>query len=119
MGKTGVLLLIILGYSTTAVAEDALRCIKISAGDRSQMITNTCDYEVEVLWCHTRDEKGYNRGLCGSRGKFYQKQAVLQSGQQKQNQFSLPYESTLYIAACKGGYYATKQVGLEGGYLCN
>ncbi|GGK75417.1 hypothetical protein [Amphritea balenae] len=112
-------LLLLLNFNISSVwADDALQCIQIGKGDRSQSILNKCDFEVEVLWCHNRDEPGYNRGLCASRGKFYQKQAVLQPAEIKQNQFSLPFKSTLYIAACKGGFHTTKQVGMKGGYLC-
>ncbi len=58
-------------------------------------------------------------GFVPAGGKFYQKQAVLQPAEVKQNQFSLPFKSTLYIAACKGGFHTTKQVGMEGGTSVN
>ena len=114
--------LLVLALSTISIlgyAEDALECVEVGKGERSQTIFNTCDVEVEVIWCHNRKDPGYGRGLCGYQETYYQKQAVLQPGEQKQNYFSLPFDSTLYIAACKGGHYTTRESGMEGGYLCN
>lgn len=111
--------LVLLILSINVYAEDALECVEVGKGERSQFIFNTCDVEVEVIWCHDLKDPGYGRGLCGYQKKYYQKQAVLQPSEQKQNYFSLPFESTLYIAACKGGHYSTSQIGIDGGYLCD
>lgn len=105
--------------SLNGYAEDALECVEVGKDERSQSIVNVCDVEVEVLWCHNRKDPGYGLGLCGYQEKYYQKQAVLQPGEHKQNYFSLPFDSTLYIAACKGGHYSTRQIGMDGGYLCD
>jgi len=106
-------------FSISAQADDALHCIEIGQGDRSQTLTNVCDHEVEVLWCHNRNESGYKRSFCGSNGRYYQKQAVLTSGEEKQNQFALPFNSTIYYAACQGSFYSIKEMDASGGYLCN
>ncbi|MBQ0757682.1 MAG: hypothetical protein KBT54_11300 [Amphritea sp.] len=111
--------LVLYMISLNGYAEDAFECVEVGKGERSQSIFNICDVEVEVLWCHNQKAPGYGRGLCGYQERYYQKQAVLQPGEQKQNYFSLPFNSTLYIAACKGGHYSTRQVGMEGGYLCD
>lgn len=99
-------------------AADAVHCVSIGVGERSQSLTNICDHPIEVLWCHSRNEPGYQRSLCGSRGEYFQKQAVLQPQQIKQNQFSLPFSATLFYAACPGSHGAVKPMDRDGNYLC-
>lgn len=105
-------------FCSSVQAEDALRCVSVGQGDRSQALSNTCDFDVEVLWCHDRSDTGYKRSLCGSNGRYYQKQAVLSPGQVKENKFSLPFNSTIVFAACGGSYYSIREMDSNGGYLC-
>lgn len=105
-------------FCYSAQAEDALHCVTVGQGDRSQTLINTCDFAVEVLWCHSRSDTGYKRSMCGSNGRYFQKQAVLSPGQVKENQFSLPFNSTIFFAACDGSYYSIREMDSGGGYLC-
>lgn len=115
---TGSVLSVVLLSSPATLASDAIHCVSIGVGERSQSLTNICNHPIEVLWCHTRDEPGYQRSLCGSRGDYFQKQAVLLPQQVKQNQFSLPFNSTLFYAACPGNHGAVKAMDRDGNYLC-
>lgn len=101
-----------------AYADNASHCIRMGEGERSQSFTNTCAHPVEIFWCHTRKEAAYQRSLCGIRGQFFQKQAVLQPGEVKQNQFAIPYHSTLHFAVCAGGHGSVKIMDTDGNYLC-
>lgn len=104
--------------SAASFAKPAPNCVRISTGDRSQVITNVCNVEIEVVWCHELDKKGYRSGLCGSDGKFYQKHRALDPGESTDNKYSLPLGTRINYGACTGGYYSTKQVGNNGRYSC-
>lgn len=99
-------------------AGSAISCISVGSGSNSQTLTNNCNYKVEVAWCHTLNKRGYKDGLCKSNGKYYQKHTVLKPGAVKRNQYSLPYNSTIYYAACKGNYYTIEQDGMSGSFFC-
>jgi len=97
---------------------DAKRCIRVGRSGNSQTLTNTCRDKVEVVWCHLKETKATRRGVCGQKGKFYQKHDVLKPGQVKKNQYSLPLGTRINFGACYGGYYTTKQTGSRGSYSC-
>jgi len=111
------LYLLLIFFPGFVYAGDASHCVSVGSGDRSQTLTNNCNQKIEVVWCHTLNKRGY-RGLCKSDGKYYQKHTVLKPGEVKENQYSLPVNSTIYYGACTGGYYSTKQSGMNGQYRC-
>ncbi|MGY8991507.1 MAG: hypothetical protein ACKVHL_07945 [Rhodospirillales bacterium] len=97
---------------------DAKRCIRVGRSGNSQTLTNTCRHKVEVVWCHNKKTKATRRGVCGRKGKYYQKHDVIKPGQVKKNQYSLPLGTRINFGACYGGYYTTKHSGLSGRYTC-
>ena len=104
--------------SSPAAAGDAKECVRVGAGKKGQMLTNTCNRKIEVIWCHDVEGKPFRRGVCGRKGKYFQKHHVLKPGGSYQNQYSLPSGGTIHFGACTGGYYATKQDGNTGNYGC-
>jgi len=123
MGKLGIMTLLLwcaLGVQSAYSGDYASDCIRLgSNGKNSQTLTNTCSAKVEVAWCHHLDKRGVRDGLCNNDGKFYQKHVVLEPGEVKENQYSLPLRTKISWAACFGGYYTFKQEpGWDGRFTC-
>jgi len=69
-----------------------------------QTLENNCSRKVEVMWCHNNDERKYRKSRCGRDGRYYQKHVVLQAGEIKSNQYTLPPSGRISYGACYGGY---------------
>lgn len=97
--------------------DNATACLKKSADKNSQKLTNDCDVDLVVVWCHDKDQKGWRDGLCGQGKDFYRKSAVLKPGESLGNLYSTPLGHSLTFGACIGGYSALRKLE-DGGYAC-
>ena len=102
-------------------AQDASHCVRLENGkeyewseERTPYLTNTCDKEIEVVWCHETGKDASTR--CGFNGKYFQSHHVLKPGEKKFNMYNLPKGSVISRGACFGGYYSTKVEGRN--YSC-
>lgn len=117
---------LLVGTPQIPLASDAKQCISVGfheseygPSNNSQTLTNTCSGKVEVVWCHNNDAKRYKDSRCGRNGKYYQKHDVLEPGEVKKNQYTLPSEGKIYFGACSGGYYSTEtKQWNDGTYRC-
>lgn len=97
-------------------AQDAKHCIKLRNGkeyewskESTPYLTNTCDRDVEVVWCHETGKDEVSR--CGYKGKYLQSNHVLKPGEKRFNSYTVPEGSAIRHGACFGGYYSTKVEG--------
>jgi hypothetical protein len=113
-------LLLLLFCSRLAFAGTAVDCLQFGATERAQSITNTCNEEVVVLWCHDSDrpDSFIQSGRCGTGGKFYRKQWVFKPGYTESNPYSVPLGAKISYGACFGGYWSLEVMDDHGGYLC-
>ena len=98
-------------------AGNAQQCVSVGSTGSGQTLTNNCNQQIEVVWCHDNGMAKHSDSKCGQGGKFYQKHDVLAPGEVKSNSYTLPASGTIYYGACTGGYYSTKQSG-GGSYSC-
>lgn len=113
-------LLLLLLCSRLAFAGTAVDCLKFGTTEKAQSITNTCNEEVVVLWCHDLDKHDsfIQNGRCGTGGKFYRKQWVFKPGYTESNPYSVPLGAKISYGACFGGYWSLEVMDDHGGYLC-
>lgn len=113
---TTIVMLII--NSQISQAGDASSCVRLGNGERSQIITNTCSMEIEVVWCHNGSDKIVKSAKCNRDDRYYQKHTTLKPNQTYENQYTAPLGTTISYGACAGGYYSTKMTGKNGEYTC-
>ncbi len=96
----------------------ALNKVRVSYDNEPQYeMINNCGAIVHVYWCQTGSSK--SRKACNSEaGKYYTHNVTLNAGERKTNQYSMPSDSSIRIAACLGGYGATKPFGTRGNAQC-
>ncbi len=102
----------------TLKVDDARACIQRSVQSGKESMTNTCDRQIVVIWCHDRDQQGYRNGLCGKGKNFFRMNRTLEPGEALNNPFSLPLGANIPFGACFGGYGSFKRLEQEGQYLC-
>lgn len=83
----------------------ATDCVRLGTferyGNRGQTITNSCDSDIEVVWCVNM---GSTRVDCHTGGRYYQQRHVLHAGETHDNLYTLPAGQDIRYAACYGGY---------------
>lgn len=114
------ILLLLLFCARLAFAGTAVDCLKFGATETAQTMTNTCDEEILVVWCHDsgKPDSFTRRGRCGTDGKFYRKQWVFKPGYTESNPYSVPPGAKISWGACFGGYWSLEVMDDHGGYLC-
>ncbi|MEY4753897.1 MAG: hypothetical protein RJA44_1572 [Pseudomonadota bacterium] len=113
-------------FDSTGTGNNAAQCVKFGfhPGEftDSQSMTNICNYEIHVLYCHSPGGTGAKWGDCDpSTGHFYQYAHWLKPGESFDNYYSLPVGSTIWYGACSGGRYSSpsaKEVAIDGTYVC-
>jgi hypothetical protein len=87
-----------------------------------QTMTNTCGYQIYVMWCHSPSKnKGTNGSQCNADSKFYQQGTWMDASETQANQYSMPIGSTIWYGACSGGKYSQpsgKEIAATGRYIC-
>jgi len=108
---------IFLSEAMPAMAQDATKCVRLGSGSRSATLTNVCNRQLEVIWCHFSNQRKHKDGVCGRKGKYYQKHRVLKPGEKTENQYSLPSGVRIKYGACFGKYFSAKQT-TNGRFRC-
>lgn len=108
-------------FCSMAQANDATHCIELgeSKKDESRTLTNTCENEVIVFWCHHGDKKGTRDAACNPEKKFYRPSWPLKKDEVKTNRYQLPLNTEITYGACFGSWGSYTLLNGEGGYYCN
>ena len=114
-----ILFMFLLLWPSSALAGDATGCVSLGTKGDSQTLINNCGTKVHVIWCHGPSDKD-RFTECGSKGRYFQQNSVLDPGESKVNKFSLPLGATIIYGACEGSYGTTTPVGknTQNEYYC-
>ena len=103
---------------------DAAKCVVVRAipakgyTKAHQAIVNTCNEKIGLLFCHNHSSMPGTRDTeCGQKNRYFQQQTTLDSGEIKDNQYSIPPDATIEYGACFGGQGKIKQT-TSGQYIC-
>jgi hypothetical protein len=117
---------LLLGHvATPALAGDAKNCViwdtvsaaNASFGSAAQRMTNSCNHEIYVLYCHgPSSQRGTKATECGSDGRYYQQFTHLAPGASRDSHYAMPTDAQMYWGACSGRRGSQTA---DGGYTCN
>jgi hypothetical protein len=105
------------GDAKICVVWDAVSAAQAKFGSPAQRMTNTCNQEIHVLYCHDpAPQPGTKESECGQGGKYFQRFHTLAPGAHHDNHYSMPPGAQMHWGACAG------RRGLQtgnGGYTCD
>ena len=107
-----LILTMLIGFAVAQAsnADVATGCIEVNTITRSgglevQQLTNNCQNDVRVHWCHTIGMEPED--TCGVGNNYFEWSFKLKPGQEMDNQFSLAAEAAIEYKACWGASRST------------
>jgi hypothetical protein len=107
------------GRSTDATSCILVKRVPAKGGmPETQSLTNTCNVEIGINWCHGPSSAGGTKTTeCGYKDRYFQQFSSLKPGETYGNPYSMPGDARITFGACIGGQSKIKQT-TNGGYVC-